>query len=63
MAKSEHSQTERWQRREQKLRKRHDGMQESGAGLKKVILPILKKKAEKPENDAPGSAGRGREGE
>ncbi len=37
---------EHWERRERKLQKRRKAMRMAGAGLKKVILPLLQKKAE-----------------
>ena len=40
----------RWERREQKLLKRRDPMRMAGAGLKKVILPLWQKKAERPHS-------------
>lgn len=48
----ENGHTERWQRRERKLRKRRETMPVSGAGLKKVILPLVKKKAKEAERKA-----------
>ncbi len=40
---------ERWERRERKLRKRREDMKVSGIGLKKVLLPLLEKKARNAE--------------
>jgi hypothetical protein len=37
---------ERWERRARKLAKRREGMRVTGASLKKVLLPLLSKKAE-----------------
>lgn len=45
----ERNQTQRWQRRARKQQKRREAMKESGVGLKKVILPLIQKKAEKAE--------------
>ena len=36
---------ERWERRERKLERRRVGMRVSGIGLKKVIVPILERRA------------------
>ena len=44
---------ERWERRARKLTKRREGMQVTGAGLKKVLLPLLRKRAEDAESKAP----------
>ncbi len=44
---------ERWERRARKLAKRREGMQVTGAGLKKVLLPLLRKKAEEAAPKAP----------
>ncbi|MBI4317656.1 MAG: hypothetical protein HY675_04130 [Chloroflexi bacterium] len=38
---------QRWERRDRKLKKRRWSMIQSGAGLKSIILPLLRKKAEK----------------
>ncbi len=37
---------ERWERRAKKLAKRREGMRVTGEGLKKVLLPLLRKRAE-----------------
>ncbi|TAK30657.1 MAG: hypothetical protein EPO21_19120 [Chloroflexota bacterium] len=42
----------RWQRRERKLDAKRKAMRITGAGLKKVILPLLLKKAERAERAA-----------
>ncbi len=44
---------ERWERRAQKLAKRREGMQVTGAGLKKVLLPLLRKRAEEGKSSRP----------
>ncbi len=36
---------ERWERRERKLTRRREAMKVSGLGLKKVVLPLLQRKA------------------
>ena len=41
---------DRWERRAKKLAKRRGGMQVTGAGLKKVLLPLLRKRAEEAES-------------
>ena len=43
---------ERWESRARKLAKRRDGMRVNGAGLKKVLLPLLRRKAEKAQPKA-----------
>ncbi len=43
---------ERWERRARKIAKRREGMQVTGAGLKKVLLPLLRKRAEDSEKAA-----------
>lgn len=45
---------DRWERREQKRLKRRKAMRMAGAGLKKVILPLMQKKAEAAEERAAG---------
>ncbi len=52
-ARDEAEQLERWERRARKLAKRREGMQVAGAGLKKVLLPLLRKRAEEVEPKAP----------
>jgi hypothetical protein len=49
---------ERWARREKKRAKLRGGMQVSGIGVKKVILPLIERKAA----DAEKSAGEKRSG-
>lgn len=43
---------QRWLRRERKLRKRREGMRVSGQGLKKVLLPVIARKAEEAKRAA-----------
>ncbi len=43
---------ERWERRERKLKKQREGMKVTGMGLKKVLLPLLEKKARQAERAA-----------
>ena len=43
---------ERWEDRERKLRRRRQGMKVSGQGLKKVLLPIIARKAEEAKRAA-----------
>ncbi len=43
---------ERWERRERKLKRRRQGMKVSGQGLKKVLLPIIARKAEEAKRAA-----------
>ena len=45
----------RWERRERKLRKRRDEMRVSGAGLKKILLPLIQKRAEEAEKRTKGT--------
>jgi hypothetical protein len=49
---------ERWERRARKLRKRRDAMQVSGAGLKKVHLPMLDRRSEEAQKRAANKKGR-----
>ncbi|MHB1006474.1 MAG: hypothetical protein ACYC3S_12665 [Chloroflexota bacterium] len=43
---------ERWERRDNKLQRRRREMKVSGQGLKKVLLPIIARKAEKAKRAA-----------
>jgi hypothetical protein len=51
---------ERWERRERKLKRRREGMKVSGVGLKKVLLPLLEKRAKQAERPAAGKPRRRR---
>jgi hypothetical protein len=43
---------EKWQRREHKLKKRREAMRVHGQGLKKVLLPLIARKAEEAKRAA-----------
>lgn len=43
--------TDRWERRERKLLGRRRAMKASGMGLKKVLLPLLEKRAKEREKE------------
>lgn len=43
---------QRWERRERKLKKRREAMQVHGQGLKKVLLPLIARKAEEAKRAA-----------
>jgi hypothetical protein len=51
---------ERWERRAKKLAKRREQMQMSGAGLKKVLLPLFLRRAEEAERGEKSSGKRKR---
>ncbi len=60
-----------WERRDRKLQRRREGMRVSGLALKKVLLPLLEKRAreaeraiesEGPAAGAPGARGSSRRG-
>ena len=57
---------ERWERRERKIKRRRDEMKVSGAGLKRMLLPLIQKRAEKAERARkprpPSPAGKGGRG-
>lgn len=48
----------RWERRERKLKKRRERMRLHGQGLKKVVLPIIARKAEEAKKRAAQGKGR-----
>jgi hypothetical protein len=42
----------RWERRERKLRARREALHSSGLSIKKVLLPVIQRKAEAAERAA-----------